>query len=121
MDAPAYCDLPHLCIAISGENIAITLEDEFAYQNGVQPENHLYVFDWKTGFNKTVSQSHGKPLMLETHLELVDIPLRRLIHESSFFARRHASCPLFLTILPPSILYSSIHDTFLVHSPYDLA
>lgn len=121
MDAPVARDLPHLNIAISGDNVAITVEDELAYQCGIRPENHLYVFDWKMGFNKTVSQSHGKPLMLETHLELVDIPFQRLLHESGFFARRHASCLLFLTVLPSNILYSSIHDTFLIHSPYDFA
>jgi len=54
MDTATNYDLPRLSIAISGENVAITVRDEFAYQTSFDSENHLYVFDWKTGYNKTV-------------------------------------------------------------------
>ena len=122
MDIPSRFDLPHLSIAISGENIAVTVEDRFARETAhCQSQNYLYVFNWKAGFNKTVSRSHKKPLIPETHLELVDIPFQELLHESSFSARRYPSCPLSITILPSSILYSSIHDAFLIRSPHYLA
>jgi hypothetical protein len=56
-DRDIYIDIPRVSIRISGQNIAVTLEDEHPSQREFEAGNYLYVFDWKTGDNKGVSQT----------------------------------------------------------------
>jgi len=68
MDTSSSQDLPRLSIRISGENVAVTVEQEYRYQTGFQPENLLYVLEWKTGYDKTVRQTSEKSVILEFNL-----------------------------------------------------
>jgi len=87
MDITSNRELPQLSVCISGENVAVTVEQPCVYEIGFRPENFLYVFDWKTGFNKTVRQTNGKSLVLEIQPELSGVSSKRFLHESSFSAR----------------------------------
>ena len=53
---PDQQDFPQISIYISGKNIAVTVENEFASEKDFEGGNFLYVFDWTTGDTKVVSQ-----------------------------------------------------------------
>lgn len=59
---PDTQDLPRVSICICGDNVVVTMVDDYAFEREFQAGNYLYVFNWKTGDNKGVCETFARTI-----------------------------------------------------------
>jgi hypothetical protein len=69
-------DLPQISVYVSGKHIAVAVEYEYASGEG-EVGNGLYVFDWRTGDTRVVSQN-SRDRNIQSKIEITGASLTRL-------------------------------------------